>query len=158
MQDDNDAQIVPGLRIGPFHLGEAEAALRARLAGAEVNEENRDSVRVLELGDVSLFVEDGVVTQVGVHGDHPARARDGLRLGMTLREVPGKLVADLFDEVLLLDGVAGLCFTTDEGFGDVDDEDLDGEAVLELPGSDRITWIGVFTANDEPELVAVALT
>lgn len=154
----DDEQIVPGLRIGSFHLGEAEGPLRARLTGVDVNEENRDTVRVLELDNVSLFVEDGVVTQVGVHGDHPARTHDGLRLGMTLREVPGRLVADLFDEVLLLDGVAGLCFTTDEGFGDVDDEDLDGEAVLELPGSDRITWIGVFTANDEPEFVTVALT
>ncbi len=157
----DDEQIVPGLRIGRFHLGEAEAALRARLAGAELNEEDRGTVRVIELDNVSLFVEGGVVTQVGVHGDHPARTRDGLRLGMSLREVAGKLVADPHDEVLLLDGVAGLCFTTDEGLGDVDDDDeysVD-EAVVELPGSDRITWIGVYMANeDQPTLVAVELT
>jgi hypothetical protein len=155
---DDDEQIVPGLRIGPFRLGEAEAPLRARLAGADVKEEDRGAVRVIEGHNVSLFVEDGVVTQVGVHGDHPARTSDGLRLGMTLREVRGTLVADLFDEVLLLDGVAGLCFTTDEGLGDIDDETSDEETVLELPGSDRITWIGVYTATDEPTLVAVALT
>lgn len=154
----DDEQIVPGQRIGPFHLGEAEGPLRARLADADVNEEDRDTVRVIEIRNVSLYVEGGVVTQVGVRGDHPAQTSDGLRLGMTLREVRGTLVADLFDEVLLLAGVAGLCFTTDEGLGDVDDEDRDDEAVLELPGSDRITWIGVYTSNDEPALVAVALT
>lgn len=160
MHDEDDGLIVPGERIGPFRLGQPAGPLRARLT--DVEEEDRDGVLVLETRDVSLFVEDGALTQVGVHGEHPGRTAGGLRLGMTLAEVEGKLVADLFDEVLLLDGVAGLCFATDEGLGDIDDADPDEELVLELPGRDRITWIGVYvagTGEDEArEFVAVALT
>jgi hypothetical protein len=159
MHDEHDEQIVPDERIGPFRLRQPAGPQRARLTDAE--EEDRDGVLVIRTRDVSLFIEGDVVTQVGIHGEHPGRTADGLRLGTPLAEVRGKLVADLFDEVLRIEGVAGLCFTTDEGMGDIDDADHEEGAVLELPGKDRITWIGVYVdaeGDGERDIVDVVLT
>lgn len=157
---DDDRQIVPGERIGPFRLRAPGGPQRALLT--DVEEDDRGSVLVIESRDVSLFIEEGLVTQVGIHGEHTGQTADGLRLGMRLDEVRGKLVANLFDEVLQLAGVAGLCFSTDEGLGVEEDEERSDDEVLELPGGDTITWIGVYVDggddDEEQDLVEVVLT
>ncbi|WP_434416885.1 hypothetical protein [Nannocystis pusilla] len=99
-----------------------------------------------------------MVTQVGIHEEHPACTAEGLRLGMTLGQVQGRLLADPVDEVLLLEGVAGLCFSTDEALTRAATASLErGEPVV-LSRKDRITWIGVVPPeNDSPEAVPVRL-
>ncbi|MCY0995187.1 hypothetical protein OV203_49125 [Nannocystis sp. ILAH1] len=153
----DELQIIPGRSIGPFRLGEPGEPQVALLEG-ERTVEMRGAMRVVLTRDVSLFIEDGVVTQVGIHEEHPACTAEGLRLGMTLGQVQGRLLADPVDEVLLLAGVAGLCFSTDEGLERAATANLErGEPVV-LSSTDRISWIGVILPeNDSPEAVPVRL-
>jgi hypothetical protein len=145
----DDHEIVPGERIGPFRLGAPAGPQLERLAAASPVEEVRDDVRVYETRDVTLFVEHGAVTQVGVHGEHPGQTDSGLRLGMTLDEVKGPIFVDTFNEVLVLAGVPGLCFTTDRDLGPLVEDRADDP--VELPRGDRISWIGVFAPDEEDE-------
>ncbi|MCY1007786.1 hypothetical protein OV079_19955 [Nannocystis pusilla] len=153
----DELHIIPGRSIGPFRLGEPGEPQVALLDG-ERTVEMRGAMRVVLTRDVSLFIEDGVVTQVGIHGEHPACTAEGLRLGMKLGQVQGRLRVDPVDEVLLLEGVAGLCFSTDEGTGRAATANLErGEPVV-LSRKDRITWIGVIPPeNDSHEVVPVRL-
>ena len=157
MQD--GPRIIPGQRIDSFEVGQPGDAQIALLDG-EHSIEVRGAMRVVKSREVSLFIEDDILTQVGIHDGHTGRTSDGLRLGMTLGEVEGELLLDPINEVLLLAGVTGLCFSTE------DDGELVrlADAVREegttpvLAGDQRITWIGVHLPEiDSPEAVGVRL-
>jgi len=152
-------RIIPGQRIDPFEVGgpgEAQIALLDEEHSVEV----RGTMRVVKSRDVSLFIEDDILTQVGIHGGHAGRTSDGLRLGMTLDEVEGELLLDPVNEVLLLPGVAGLCFSTDddEALARVADAAREEGTAPVLAREQRIMWIGVHLPEiDSPEAVAVQL-
>lgn len=150
---DDDQEIVPAEGIGADRLGDSFAAARARLPECDVEE--RGTTRVLHTRDKSLYFDNDLLTQIGIHHQHPGRTADGLRLHQTLAEVRGELVLDAGNGVLLLAGVPGLCFSLAQ-----DLLPLAGERpkVLVLPASATITWIGVFRPEDADEpLVRVRL-
>ncbi|MDC0667011.1 hypothetical protein [Nannocystis radixulma] len=154
-----DPRIIPGRGIEPFEVGRSGESQIALLTGEQAVEA-RGTMRVVKTRDVTLFIEDEVVTQVGIHEEHTGRTSDGLRLGMTLGEVAGELMLDPYNEVLLLAGVAGLCFSTDDDaeLGRAADEAREEGAPVVLSRADRIMWIGVHLPEiDSPEAVTVRL-
>lgn len=150
-------RIIPGQCIGPFRVGEPAGPQEALLEGAgAVVLEQRGDMRLVHSRDVTLFIEDEVVTQVGIHDEHPGRTAEGLGLGVTLGEIDGVLLLDPVNEVLLLEGVEGLCFSTDEEREAVAEVEEGRPAVL--PQAARISWIGVLPREiDSPEAVPVRL-
>ncbi|WAS97318.1 hypothetical protein [Nannocystis punicea] len=153
----DELRIVPGESIGPFRVGEAIEPQLALLTG-DVAVEERGDTRVFTTRDVSLFVEAGLVTQIGIHEEHPGATSEGLRLGMTLGEVEGELLLDPFNEVLLFAGVDGLCFSTGQALEPVAEAALNEAAPAVLSRADRIEWIGVHLREfDSPEAVPVTL-
>ncbi len=144
----DDDLIVPAERIGPFKVGELGEPQIALLNSVIQDEEERGGVKVITTRDVSLFIEHHILTQVGIHGNHPAKTGEGIRLHMKLSELKESLLLDVYDEVLVFDGVPGLCFDVDVDLTPIATAVRESLDPVELPSEATIEWIGVFVADD----------
>ena len=136
--------IEPGRAIGSLQLGQSEDNA-LKLMPSDHRREDRNGVTVFLHADVSIFTEDGVVTQIGIHGGHTAAGPGGLRLGASLAELGNlhdQLELDVYDAVLLLAEHPGLCFQVSHPGLDL--EAFDNEDSAHLPDAAIVDWIGVF--------------
>lgn len=144
----DDDLIVPAERIGPFKVGELGEPQIALLNSVIQDEEERGGVKVITTKDVSLFIEHHILTQVGVHGSHPAKTNDGIRLHMKLGDLSENLHLDVYDEVLVMEGTVGLCFDVDVDLTPIATSVRESLDPVELSRDATIEWIGVFVADD----------
>jgi hypothetical protein len=124
-----DAPIVPGKAAAGIVLGSLVADF--------ISAERPDSVRQLYSCDVFEYPnfkiwadpQTGAIVQVAVSGGYTGSTANGLRLGMTLREVAEKIGRPYEDDedCLLIEGMPGLELETSawkrkysESFGDFD--------------------------------------
>lgn len=147
--------IQPGESIGPYRLRMKEAD--ALELGEGWQRESRGQMTLHQLPNVTLFVEGGVVTQIGVHGDADVAGPNGSSVGAPLYELTGKLCVDVFEGVLLFEGVRGL--SMDVANLDVAElcEDAYVGGIVELPKAAVLSWIGVDLEDIEPSVASVQL-
>lgn len=69
-----------------------------------------------EFGAMNLWVEDGKVLQVGVYAGYRGSLVQGISIGSALREIQLALgpVAEDEDDNLIVEGMHGWCFETEE--------------------------------------------
>jgi len=113
MNFDLNAPLVPGRSAAGVRLGESiNRVLEGNKPG---NIEDRGEVTFYNFGEVSLFVCEGVIYQVGVHNGYSGAIR-GVIIGTTIAEVNrllGPVVEDE-DDNLAVDGIQGWCFESTE--------------------------------------------
>lgn len=134
----SDEAIVPGIRIGEYHLGERVEKI------TELLEQKKVSYSVVPLGSVeklvtdglSFWVTDGRISQITATEGFGGRINGVIGVGSTLRQAEeclGRIREGEYDIVIVyeLEGVPGVCFELkdDDEFEEFDEMSAPIEAI-----------------------------
>jgi hypothetical protein len=134
---DLNAAILPGRSAAGIEIGSAmtESEVRPdsvrRLAGCTV----------FDFKSVSVWIKDGLVTQIGVHAAYEGALGQMIRIGSTLAEVSqwaGCKIIEDEEENLVLECLPGCSFETSDWAGEEIKNNMNAP----------ITWIFVCPASD----------
>ena len=136
---DLDAAIIPGRGAAGIAVGAPVSDLE--LHGASPVQLH-DGVSVYDLGPVRIWTRNGVVDQIGVQASYIGSiGQSGIRIGSTLQNVAEALGPVLEDDEdnLVVEGVPGICFETEQWRGGPGRETVDNNLDA------KITEIFVFS-------------
>jgi len=110
---DLNAPVIPGRSAAGVQL--RQSINRVLESNNPTDIEDRGEVTVFRFGEVSLFVREGLIDQIGVHGGYSGTMR-GVAIGTKIAEVNRMLgpVIEDDDDNLAVGGIHGWCFETTE--------------------------------------------
>jgi hypothetical protein len=135
---DLDAPIVPGESAAGIRLGDPISSILEKVNPRQTILIHSD--KCYEFGPVSLWEENGEVTQIGLYAGYRGALAEAIRVGSTIQAVQEKLGQFVEDEDdnLVVESIPGWCFETENW--------LESRKVVPDPAL-KITEIYVFSLS-----------